>query len=175
MSVWFHSRPSSSTVMTTPLPVMPFFQTGITCRSSLGRDDDVRVSCWKGRMRKDSLSECVSNPGSYSWVPLNTLRYSQPLYEDKSHFCMTQPLTLPTKAVCLKMKAGDVIAHADLLVCGDYFQSRLELERISSYWPIIKYQKAAVQWWEYTVEWQVYKTQLTRVVWNVLAEGFPSN
>lgn len=33
--------------MTTPFPVMPFCHTGITCRSSLGSEDDVRVSCWK--------------------------------------------------------------------------------------------------------------------------------
>lgn len=46
---------------------------------------------------------------------------------------MTHPLTLPTKAVSLKMKAGDVIAQADLLVCGDYFQSKLDHDGIFSY------------------------------------------
>lgn len=45
MSVWFHSNPSSRTVMTTPLPVNPFCHTGITWRSSLGRDGVILVSC----------------------------------------------------------------------------------------------------------------------------------
>lgn len=45
MSVWFHSNPSSRTVMTTPFPVNPFCHTGITWRSSLGRDGVILVSC----------------------------------------------------------------------------------------------------------------------------------
>ena len=60
MSVWFHSSPSSRTVMTTPFPVMPFCHTGITCRSSFGSEEDVRVSCWKTNVHICD-SDCVND------------------------------------------------------------------------------------------------------------------